>query len=528
MASRYANDWVEAKITEQISFKEHGVYDLVPRSTAGGKKIFRGRLVMKKKMVPPSLQHPHGSIEKFRYRMTIAAFTKMLTQGVDYAEKYASTVRWTSIKTLLAIAVRQEYDIVLFDIATFFLYGTLSHAVFMEQPDGWVTPDKPKEDWIWRVTKSMYGHPAAAHCSQAELKAVFTAQDQFRPTVSDDCIYVSQGEQANYAALGTHIDDVPCIGTPSGIDAVRTCLSSKFKITEKVNPAVIVGVQVERNRSRRWLKLHQQARTETLLAKHNMTDCKGADTPMDPGTAKALMLLPTDVPDPAACKKYQSLVGEFIWLMDKTRPDLHVCVCLLARFLKNATQKHLDLALGRPLRFLRRTSSYGVVFSPGDGEWILSGASDSDLAGDLFSARSTLGHCLRMGEFGSIVTRCGLDKKISTATGQAETYAMLSLVKDTVWLRTLLSELGFPMEAPTPLRSDNDGVVKQSTKAINHTTAKHYRIAQAYIRQHVLDSIVVVKGEDTHFNESDIFTKALGREAFQRHQASIMGPQSPP
>ena len=29
-----------------------------------------------------------------------------------------------------------------------------------------------------------------------------------------------------------------------------------------------------------------------------------------------------------------------------------------------------------------------------DGEWILSGASDSDLAGDLSSARSTLGHCL--------------------------------------------------------------------------------------------------------------------------------------
>ena len=75
------------------------------------------------------------------------------------------------------------------------------------------------------------------------------------------------------------------------------------------------------------------------------------------------------------------------------------------------------------------------------------------------------------------------------------------------------------------MRTDNDGVLKQSTKMVNHTDAKHYRIAQAYIRQHVQDETVVVLGEDTDDNETDMFTKALHAPKFMKHSVPIMGPQ---
>ena len=42
------------------------------------------------------------------------------------------------------------------------------------------------------------------------------------------------------------------------------------------------------------MKLHQQAYTMELLAKYKMADARPVDTPMDPGTAKHLMLLPTE------------------------------------------------------------------------------------------------------------------------------------------------------------------------------------------------------------------------------------------
>jgi hypothetical protein len=218
----------------------------------------------------------------------------------------------------------------------------------------------------------------------------------FKSTASDDSVYVTTNpDPSAYAALGTHVDDMPTIGTSAGIDQVRAVLSDKFDITEKNlgDEGVIMGVQYLRDRQNRRLKLHQTASAEELLAANNMTDCKGVNTPIDPGMAKAMMLLPTDDPDPVARRNYQSLVGCLMWLL-KTRPDIYFLVSFLSRFLQNATQKHLDFARGRPLRFLRQTTSYGIVFCAGKGDWILSGASDADLAGDLKTARSTLGHYL--------------------------------------------------------------------------------------------------------------------------------------
>ena len=530
-ASEHADKWIAAKLAEQNSFAHHNVYELVPRSAARGKRIFKPRPVLKIKRKPPSAEHPHGEIDKFKYRLTIAAFTRMLIQGVDYEEKYASTVRWNSIKILIAIAVNMDYDIVLFDISTFFLYGKLHNEVYMEQAPGWEVEGMPKEDFVCKLNRSMYGLPEAPYCAQLELKETCTADDAFKPTTADDCIYVSgQDNTKSYAAFGAHVDDLLGIGDDEGLAKIETTLTAKFKITKEVNPAVVTGVQIERDRERKWLKLHQGAYIADLLVRHDMADCRTVDTPMDPGTARALMLLPTPSteapPDPTVVKKYQSLVGAFIWLL-KTRPDMMFTINLASRFMKNPTQKHLDLVSGRPLRYLKSIVHYGLVFQAGDEDWVLSGASDSDLAGCLNSSKSTSGCFSKLGKSGAVMCSSSLEKKISTSTGQAETYAMQSLVKEVVWERHLLRELRFPQSNPTSLATDNAGVLKQSTKAVNHSTAKHYRIAQAYIRSMVNNKTIEVERVSTEDNAADLFTKALHAPTFLRHRATIMGPQTP-
>ena len=68
---------------------------------------------------------------------------------------------------------------------------------------------------------------------------------------------------------------------------------------------------------------------------------------------------------------------------------------------------------------------------------------------------------------------------------------------------------------------------KQSTKTINHTAAKHYRMAQAYIRHKGEDGSIEVGQIDTKYNASDMMTKALHAPLFYRHRYKIMGPQLP-
>jgi hypothetical protein len=214
----------------------------------------------------------------------------------------------------VAIAVKYDLDIVLFDIKTFFLYGELEDEVYMEQEPSWVDPDKPASDWICRLNKSMYGLPQASHCAQKILKTTLTDGDHFASTASDDCIFVSNHKKpgsTDYAAMGTHVDDGLAIGGPSGLRKLETLLGGKFAITKKVNPTLICGVQVERDRASGEIMLHQGNYTEGILNNYQMSDCKGADTPMDPGTAKALMLLPTDAPvDSTVLKAYTKRLSE--------------------------------------------------------------------------------------------------------------------------------------------------------------------------------------------------------------------------
>ena len=528
MQSKYAIQWIEAREKEKNAFKHHNVLSFVLRSSTQGKKIFKPRPVYKIKVNPPSTQNPNASIEKFKYRLTIAAFKKMLTQGIDYQEKYASTVRWNSLKVIFAIACKCNYDIVLFDISSFFLYGVLKSEIYMEQCEGWEDPAYPKELYVCKLNKSMYGLPQSPYRAQVELKQALYANGEFKSTTADDCIFKGQEQETKYVALGAHVDDLPTTGVPAGIKKAEDAIGRKFKYTKIVNPDVITGVQIERNRGRGWLKLHQTEYTKQLLVDYGMQDCHGAETPLDPGTARAIMLLPVDEEvDNKVVAKYQKLVGELQWLR-KTRSDIHFTLSLLSRFLKNATQRHLDFAQGRPLRFLKHTLGYGTVFYAGTGKWELTGASDADLAGDLTSARSTLGFYAKLGQFGIIISGCNLERKICTSTGQAETYALVSLIKSVIWLRNLLTDLGHPMEGPTALYVDNDGVKQQSTKVINHSTAKHYRISQAYIRQQVEDGVVTILRVSSERNPADMNTKALHALSFHRHQGATMGPQVPP
>jgi hypothetical protein len=191
MASRHAQDWIAARLEEQNSFKHHNVITIVPREEARGHRIFKPRPVFKTKMNPPSATEPVGSVNKRKYRLTIAAYTRMLTEGVNYAEKHAAQVRWAALKIMFAIAVLHDWDILLWDIKTFFLYGDFhpdDPPVFMEQEEGWDTEDKPRSTHIGRINRTMYGHPAASNRANIKLKEALTDGNVLKSTKHDDCV----------------------------------------------------------------------------------------------------------------------------------------------------------------------------------------------------------------------------------------------------------------------------------------------------------------------------------------------------
>ena len=86
-------------------------------------------------------------------------------EGVDFAEKFAATLRMESTKIMMQLAVSENYSFAKFDIETFFLYGEMEgDDIFVKQPYGY--EEKGKENLVCRLKKSLYGIPPAPRLAQ--------------------------------------------------------------------------------------------------------------------------------------------------------------------------------------------------------------------------------------------------------------------------------------------------------------------------------------------------------------------------
>ena len=56
-------------------------------------------------------------------------------------------MHFESLRAIPALAAIRVLDVIHFGITSAHLHGALKEEVYMEQPEGYVTPGK--EDWVW-------------------------------------------------------------------------------------------------------------------------------------------------------------------------------------------------------------------------------------------------------------------------------------------------------------------------------------------------------------------------------------------
>jgi hypothetical protein len=59
------------------------------------------------------------------------------------------------LRLLLSIAALLDYEVHQMDVKTAFLHGVLEEDIYMEQPEGFVTPRSPRH--VCKLLKSLYG-----------------------------------------------------------------------------------------------------------------------------------------------------------------------------------------------------------------------------------------------------------------------------------------------------------------------------------------------------------------------------------
>ena len=94
-----------------------------------------------------------GSIEKYKARFLALCFSQK--EGIDYEEIFAPVARYTSIRSILALAAVMRWKIHQMDVKTTFLNGVVEEEFYVEQPLGFETHEKKTH--VCKMKKSLYG-----------------------------------------------------------------------------------------------------------------------------------------------------------------------------------------------------------------------------------------------------------------------------------------------------------------------------------------------------------------------------------
>ena len=92
-----------------------------------------------------------SNIDKFKARVVAKGYRQM--EGLDYDETFAPTVRFESIRALIAMGVAEGWNFDQMDVSTAFLYAELEEETFVEIPEG----VSGVEGMVWRLLKFLYG-----------------------------------------------------------------------------------------------------------------------------------------------------------------------------------------------------------------------------------------------------------------------------------------------------------------------------------------------------------------------------------
>ena len=328
---------------------------------------------------------------------------------------------------------------------------------------------------------------------------------------SDNSIWVFRKDDVRII-VPAYVDDM-FIATKDLSQArqVVTDLEKHFQVHDLGDTSFLLGVHIQRERSKRTLTLSQHQYIVDLLQHYGMSDCVAVSTPLDPNCKLSKEQSPQDDKEKATMRAYPyaQLVGSLMYLAIATRPDISYAVGLLGRFSANPGLPHWKAAK-HLLRYLKGTMDMKLTYAPDPSQTeLFTSYCDADHGGDRDNKRSTSGMIIKMGT-GAVSWASRLQAMNTLSTTEAEYISAVSAAQEMLWLRNLFTELGFPVSG-LPLFIDNMSALSVAKNPEHHGRMKHLDLRFYWLRDVVHSGAINVLHVPTLEQPADILTKALGK-----------------
>ncbi|CAI7801864.1 unnamed protein product [Closterium sp. NIES-54] len=218
-------------------------------------------------------------------------------------------------------------------------------------------------------------------------------------------------------------------------------------------------------------------------------------------------------------RRFHSLVGSLMYAAVNTRPDVAFATGQLARVVQCPNEEQVAAGM-RVAKYLGQTPTFGLQFSAAaqrrqkgadgvePGRLFLTAFSDASYASEPEDMTSGGGFiCCVGGGPTSWESKKQVDQALSSV--ESEYMALFRAVREIVWQRRLLAELGEEQQGPTPLFCDSQGAIALAKNPVLHGLTKHMRVKWHWTRSMVAAGEVELYYVKTTGQPADMKTKRL-------------------
>ena len=435
-----------------------------------------------------------GAIDKYKGRLVALGNQQRQDQFDDVR---SPTARSSTSKLLISIQAKLGSKSRVIDVKGAYLKASINEErnIYIRLPNGRIA----------KLNKYLYGLKQAGYQWSQALARTLVAAGYIQST-ADPCVF-SKWNDEDYIIMSTHVDDFYVISNDTKyIDTLQETLTTAFGTVTTKSDNIIgyLGMAIE-TKPNGQVKVNQRPYFDKILARVGMTDCKPARTPYSETQSKQ-----TSDNESIDKNEYLEHIGMLNYPAVLTRPDLLYALSRLAQKCSNPTKGDMR-RVTRVFRYINGTKDLGLTFQPGDAKITLYGYVDASYhsypnAASQYGYSFSL-HAKNKSKDATFYARSGKMKLVTLSSTEAEYVAAAEIATETIFLRNLLKDIGFPQRHPTVIYEDNKSCIQMIHGAGNHQRTKHINAKYHFTRQQVKKGTIRIKYKNTLNMLADIFTK---------------------
>jgi hypothetical protein len=522
--------WEQAMRDEMASHAKYQTFRLVKKTDIPrGRRVCRGVWAYALKRNPVD-----GTIKRYKARWCVAGYSQRLNH--DYFAAHSNTVRFDSVRLMLALSAERGMLIDMVDVKCAFLHSSFEPGVrvYVDQPAHFEQQAPDGNEMKCELLKCVYGTKQGSARWEVKLRATLVDAG-FVISDADPGVYVlHDGDDCCWIAA--YVDDLIICSSSARIrDQAYGKIRAEYETTELEPLSQCLGIRVTRDLATKSLTLDQTAYIRDTVKKYLCpAGTHTARSSAIPCSEQILNLpmLPRDTEEVRETEeKYRSLVGALNWIACVTRPDIAFTVSVLSRYLACAGRDHYRAAV-RTLQYLMSTADYkiqlGRTAHPTFGDAVPEDVAVSGLVGftdaSFGTERPMGGYCICYGGAPiSWAARRATCTPLSSC--ESEWLAATKATINILFMRDMMTHLGAAhlVSSATPLLCDNKAACQVSQNEIGCKGMSHIIRRVAWLREIIGAGSMVLRFVPGETQIADMMTKPLAATRFHKLRRCIIG-----